>query len=230
MDQWYKSVQKHNLCALIFHDSDEANWYQREKGTDRIRFVRVEPKHYDNVFTRQFGLNDVRCFFMHQAVCANTAWRWIFYNDIFDVTIGKSPVGDAWAHTLYIGTDNGPMSDPWLEETFRDLGGPYLTYWRDELRKKHKPMWSAGLLGADRPTMLKFLAKYLAVLSDPEIAMNRRSAVTPRSSWGFQQVNMPALNYVVERFFGSSSHGGAPFNSRYRKFEKHRTDVWFIHK
>merc|ERR1712224_1198474 len=122
------------------------------------------------------------------------------------------------------------MGSDWLGETFTDLGGEYSKYWESNLRHLQKPMWSSGLMGGDRATFLKYLARYLAVFSDPNIAMNQQGAKTPRGNWGYQNVNMPAMNYVLERFFPHESHGGEPFNSKYRKFEAGRKDVWFIHK
>lgn len=231
ISKWYNSVTDKGLCATIFHDSDSNDWYQREKSTKKIRFVKVDPKNYDKIFSREFGLNDVRYFFVHRAVCANRQWQWAYYNDIFDVTLGRSPTGQGKHGVIYAGVDNDVIASDWLRETFQDLGGDYLKYWQSKLRYIKKPMWSSGLMGGDRATFLKFMAKYLAVFSDPGIAMNQKGAKTPRGNWGYQNVNMPALNYVIERFFpDSQSHGGAPFNSKYRKFEKDRTDVWFIHK
>mmetsp|Transcript_143128 Transcript_143128/g.274959 ORF Transcript_143128/g.274959 Transcript_143128/m.274959 type:complete len:435 (-) Transcript_143128:130-1434(-) len=231
IQKWYDSVKSQDLCATIFHDSPNEEWYRTEKGTEKIRFVKVEPTIYDRVFSRSFGLNDVRYFFVHQAICANLAWQYAYYSDIFDVVVARSPIGEAQQGVIYAGLDNDYMKSPWLEETFQDLGGEYHSYWKSKLRQKKKKMWSSGLMGGDRDTFLKFLARYAAVFSDPTIKMIQKGARTPRSSWGFQNVNMPALNYVIEKFFpGDKNHGGSPFNSEYRRYENDRKDVWFIHK
>lgn len=123
------------------------------------------------------------------------------------------------------------MDDPWLGENMQDLGGEYKDYYKRSMKQLgKKKMCSAGLLGGDREIMLSFLAHYMAVLTDPNIAMNQKGSGTPRSDWGFQNINMPALNYVAERFYAKQTHGGKPFNSDYRKFQTSRTDCWFIHK
>ena len=84
-------------------------------------------------------------------------------------------------------------------------------------------MWSAGIVGAgDRRTMSDFLARLLAVLSDPRLAVLRTGQ--------YQGVNMAAVAYVAETSFAGRTRGGAPLNSVYRGFERHRRDVWFVHK
>merc|ERR1719181_154026 len=106
------------------------------------------------------------------------------------------------------------------------MGPQYLQFYLDTLKKETKRnMWSAGIVGAgDRATMKEFLNKLLTVMTDPTL-----TASTQKGE--FQQVNMAAVTYVAERFFGGRTFkGGAPLNSVYRKYERGRRDVWFIHK
>mmetsp|Transcript_159109 Transcript_159109/g.296456 ORF Transcript_159109/g.296456 Transcript_159109/m.296456 type:complete len:729 (-) Transcript_159109:69-2255(-) len=224
MRMYYDSVLRSGCCCTLLHDGAFSEDFQAKYRTERVRFLQVDALKLNVQFNRKFGLNDARFFNMHEAFCAHKGWQKLFFSDIFDVKIGSSPCSSAKEGTLYIGTDNAAFASKWLERRFTELGQAYLEFFRQNLMQEAvRPMWSAGIVGAgDRETMADFLAKLLAVLTDPEIAAVKRG--------DYQGVNMAAVNYVAERFFSGRAKGGHPLNSKYRAYERHRRDVWFVHK
>lgn len=224
MKPWLDSVKKFGLCAMVFHDvvGERGLQYQKEFGTQKVRFVSVDPLLYDQLLGRNFGLIDLRWQFFQQALCANEAWKFAFYNDLVDVTVARSPIGEAKSNVVYVGTDFYPFGAKSLDTYTKPMGGPYREFWEKNLQQeKHRHMWNAGLVGGAREMVLPFMAKYLAVLTDPEIGVGRH---------GFLNNNMGGLNYVCERFYVGVCRGDKPLNSRFTIFETNRTDVWFIHK
>lgn len=224
MRMYYESVKESGCCCTLLHDGAFSTDFQTTYRTDRVRFLQVDALKLNTQFNRKFGLNDARYFGMHEAFCAHKNWQRVFFSDIFDVKIGSSPCTAAEKGTLYIGTDNAAFASPFLERRFKELGQTPLEFFQENLKQEtQRPMWSAGIVGAgDRETMEDFLAKLLAVLTDPEMPAVKKGE--------YQGVNMAAVNYVAERFFRGRTRGGPPLNSKYRGYERKRRDVWFIHK
>lgn len=224
MQMYYDSVKRAGCCCTLLHDGAFSDTFISRYRTERVRFLKVDALRLNAKFDRKFGLNDARYFGMHEAFCAHKGWQKVFFSDIFDVKIGKSPCQDSKSGMLYIGTDNAAFQSKWLQRRFEELGTKYLQFFESHLWKESvRPMWSAGIVGAgDRQTMFDFLAKLLAVLTDPDIQAVKRG--------DYQGVNMAAVNYVAERYFSGRTHGGEPLNSKYRAYQRKRQDVWFIHK
>lgn len=221
MRRYYDSVLSVGCCCTVVHDGVLPDDFVQKYRQDRFRFLKVDALRLNTIYDRKFGLNDARYFGIHEALCAHQGWQKVFFSDIFDVKVGSSPCQDSKPGTLYVGQDTHPMSAPFLTKRFREMGEEYLTWY--ESHKSSRPMWSAGIVGAgDRATLMEFLAKLLAVLTDPNIKAVKEGR--------YLAVNMAAVNYVVEQYFADRTHGGAPLHSVYRKFELTRQDVWFIHK
>lgn len=223
MQMYYDSVRKSGCCCTLLHDGAFSADFTAKHKSEKVRFLQVDALKLNTIYERKFGLNDARYFGMHEAFCAHKGWKKVFFSDIFDVKVGMSPC-DARAGNLYIGTDSAAFQSKWLQRRFEELGTQYLEFFEKTLWKEAvRPMWSAGIVGAgDRATMTDFLAKLLAVLTDPEIAAVKKG--------DYQGVNMAAVNYVAERYFFGRTFGGEPVNSKYRVYERNRHDVWFIHK
>merc|ERR1712151_744117 len=114
-----------------------------------VRFLQVDVLGLNTIFNRRFGLNDARYFAMHEAFCAHKGWQKVFFSDIFDVKIGRSPCKDARHGVLYIGTDNAAFQSTWLRRRFSELGSKYLEFFEQKLwKEKQRLMWSAGIVGA----------------------------------------------------------------------------------
>jgi hypothetical protein len=78
------------------------------------------------------------------------------------------------------------------------------------------PTLNAGVIGGRAGDLLAFLDAFVRT---------RRSIGSPD-----QNLNMPIVNYVFHRFHQGRFHQGAPVTSRFKRFERNRRDVWFIHK
>ncbi|CAD7970874.1 unnamed protein product [Amoebophrya sp. A25] len=225
-ERWWNSVRNSSICGLVLTDFPELEAHNSE----RVRAVSVNYGKARNAFNRVYGSNDVRFFFFHEVLTFAEEFRYVWMADLFDVIVRRPFIPQP--HLIYVGQDSVNIGNSWASQNFEDLGGVYLRFYREELEPigQQQKLWSAGLLGGYRVVVRKFLARLCAVLSDPRIAMLQRESKTSRAHWGFQNVNMAAVNYVVAKYFAKASHGGPPFNSNYRGFETSRWDVFFIHK
>ncbi|CAD7970849.1 unnamed protein product [Amoebophrya sp. A25] len=228
---YYNSAREAGCCVTILHDGALPSKYTEEKETRTIRFARVVLKKHDVAFQRNFNMNDVRFFSIFEFVCAHKQIVQFFFTDLFDVKVGSSPCRKLFSDTVFAGVDDSAMSSPWLRRRFDAMGSEYRRFYSNVIstQRSRQPMWSAGIVGAGgRRTITKLMVRILAALSDPNLVLLRQAKLSNRTY--YQGINMAALNYVIERFYRNATVGGPPLNSRYRKYERSRRDVWFIHK
>jgi hypothetical protein len=217
MRRWYASVRALGLHAVVFHDELSPAFVARLT-TPRIRFRRVPPSPWSP--------NDAR-FFAYQAFLRRHPARQVFLTDIADVTVVRDPFAGmrAFRTPLFVGTEVYPVPvgrtirrHTWLMGKIAETRGPRSSEVGDffAARGYHLPTLNAGVVGGAAPTVRRFLAHVTRV---------RRAIGHPE-----RNLNMPIVNYVLHRYFAGRFHPGAPVTSVFKAYERHRTDVWFVHK
>jgi hypothetical protein len=205
-----------DLCGVIFHDGLSPEFIGRYR-TPRIRFRRVAPGRWST--------NDYR-FFVYRRFLAGRRFRAAFLTDISDVSVVRDPFEGLrrarWP--LVIGDEVYPRpygrlvrTHPWLRERIRETepGCPDIArYFRDH--RFRLATLNAGVIGGRSDAVVAFLDAFV----------NTRRLVGRRD----HNLNMAVVNYVFHRFHAGRFHHGAPVTSRFKAFERQRTDVWFIHK
>jgi hypothetical protein len=217
MRPWYESMRRLDLCGVIFHDRLSPSFVRRYR-TDRIRFQRVPQGRWST--------NDQR-FFVYRRFLRRRRFRYAFLTDISDVTIVRDPFPElvrlGWP--LVIGDEVYPppigrsiRNHPWLMERLRQTTTvgrvEVFEFFRDH--RFRLPTLNAGVIGGRSRDLLAFLDAFVRT---------RRSIGRPD-----RNLNMPIVNYVFHRFHEGRFHRGAPVTSRFKRFERGRRDVWFIHK
>lgn len=217
MKRWYESVRDLDLCGVIVHDGLSPAFVSKYE-TARVRFLRIPPYPWSS--------NDQR-FFAYRRFLASRRFSAVFLTDIADVTVVQDPFRQlgrrGWP--LVIGDEAYPFpggrlirNHPWLLEricqtrTARWMG-VFLFFAR---RRFELPTLNAGVIGGRAREVLRFLERFVrtrARIGHPD-----------------RNLNMPIVNYVFHRDFAGRFHYGHPVTSRFKRFERHRRDVWFVHK
>lgn len=175
-----------------------------------------------NDFDKRYGVNDVRYFFFARLAREREKWSHVFVVDAFDVRIGMNPCGQMKPKDLYLGIELDKLRNhPWMKARFFKMGGRYKNWYEQNVDNGMKIL-NCGITGGSRETMLSLFDRMVTVIKDPELTPNKNNEDV--------NLNMAALNYIVYTEFSNSFHGNAPVHSLYKRFQKTRSDVWFVHK
>jgi len=217
---FYFTAMTNGLRVTMFHDGLSEDFIQHWQSKE-FQFMLVDMARLKH---NQLGVNDVRYFFFREAVEAHPEWTYVFILDAFDLRVAMSPCKQLLPDRLYIGKEETRVRrNIWLGQRFKDMGGVYETWWRDQPESGNYTL-NCGITGGHRDIVLRLLRRMQEVLLDKSLA------VRVKSSKSEVNVNMAALNYIAYTDFPTAVVTGPPVHSRYWKAEKHRTDVWFIHK
>lgn len=216
MLDWLESVRDLGMRAVVFHDQLDPGFCLRVmKYHPVVSFVRVP-----TLLNRT--TNDARFYSYLAYLHTQSHLSHVLLTDISDVKFQRNPfdlmrlLGD-W---LYIGTDidffPNMQSQRWISERLRGCFGDHAP--------SHAPLkplmtqdtvFNAGVMGGSLHiilTLLELLVQYLKT--------------TPPSL----NCNMPAVNFVVHRYFHKQVFTGFPLTSRFLSFQSSPKGVYVIHK
>jgi len=109
-----------------------------------------------------------------------------------------------------------------VQRYFRQLGGTYQAWYKENQFKIQLQELNAGLLGGRRADVLRFADLMEAVLLDPDLALKKQA----KPHW----FDMGPFNYVLRANFSASDVvSGYPLHSEYYKWDT-RQDVYIAHK
>lgn len=213
----YQTTVRNGLSVSVIYDNLPADFIERYS-SDRFNFIQVDKTRFD----KRYGVNDVRYFFFEELVRKNTDWKFVFIVDAFDVKSGMNPCPGIRPNTIYVGGEQDRLKGhPWMKARFSKMGGKYYSWYTSKVVPKMKIL-NCGLTGGHRDMMLKLLVRMTEVLSDPLLAIRKKTEDI--------NLNMAALNYILYTEFEGKYTYGAPMHSVYKRFEAKRKDVWWIHK
>lgn len=213
---WLVSVRDLGLRVVVFHDRLDPGFCHR-----------VMQYHPGVSFRRVPSLagrttNDARFYAYRDYLLARPDVRRVLLSDISDVRFQRNPfdlmrlLGD-W---LYIGTDidifPSMQTQRWITERLVGCFGNHTL-----LQGPLKPLMSldtvynAGVIGGQRHLMLPMLERVVGYLDTTPPSLN---------------CNMPAVNYVIHRYFFRQVFTGFPLSSRFLRFQTAPRGVYIVHK
>ena len=216
MFHWLLSVRDLGLQAVIFHDQLDPAFCQRVMEY----YPGVSFRHVPSLLNRT--TNDARFYLYLQYLHGTPDVGRVLLTDISDVRFQKNPfdlmqlLGD-W---LYIGTDidiyPNMKSQRWISERLEGCFGSH-TLHKGPLTHLMSldTVYNAGVIGGSRHIMLALLEKIVQYLD-----------VTPPTL----NCNMPAVNYVIHRYFFQQVFTGFPLTSRFLSYQSSPKGVFIVHK
>lgn len=216
MANWYKSIKRLSLIAVIFHDGLQPDFQHRI--TQYHPGVSFEYLHSLN----QRSTNDARFYAYLRYIEKHPEIDNVILTDISDVEFQMDPfeLMDTLGDWLYIGTDidifPSMQTMPWIHKRLRNCFGNHSV----ENGILHSLMdmdtvYNAGIIGGTRATVMSVLSRIVGYLDTTPPDFN---------------CNMPAVNVAVHKHFFRNVFTGFPLNSRFLRKQVSPKGVYIVHK
>ena len=224
---WYFSVKKHKLHAIVFHDHLSDNFIKKYS-TDRILFRKVR--------MGKQSINDERFIIWYRYLLYNP-YKYILTTDISDVVINTDPFsyvknnGDN--KKIFIGTNTTHAGEPKIRNKhWFDKREHKLTQFNSFKSKIYPIRYEFHTYQLYNPGLLSgYLIPILMILS--EVNKIHLEMKKPNN------FNMITFNYLIHTFLMEGNNkdnyntnyiiSGEPFNSRYKMFNNELNN-YLIHK
>ena len=214
--KWFDSLRELHLRAVIFHDGLDQGFMDRLTGIyHNVSFHRV---------TSLYGrsTNDARFYAYHDYLKHHPDIRRVLMTDISDVVFQRNPFDfmNLLGDLLYIGRDIDIFPDmasmPWLSTRLAKCFGNYSVLQGDlHNMMRLAIVYNAGVLGGSRNIAMALLTRIIWALDHTPPDIN---------------CNMPAVNYVVHKYFSDVTYTGFPLTSRFLRFQCNPRAVYIVHK
>ena len=216
MANWYKSIKRLSLTAVIFHDGLQPDF--QHKLTQYNPGVSFEYEHS----LHQRSTNDARFYAYLHYLEKHPEIDQVLLTDISDVEFQMDPfvLMDTLGDWLYIGTDidifPSMQTMPWIHKRLKNCFGNHSV----EHGILHSLMdmdtvYNAGIIGGTRATVLSVLSRIVGYLETTPTDLN---------------CNMPAVNVAVHKHFFGNVFTGFPLNSHFLRKQVSPKGVYIIHK
>jgi len=201
---FYESSRKTNCDLIIFHDNLSEKFVSQYT-TENVKFLKVTSSELSN--------NDYRFFFYRDWLLENFYTK-VFLVDASDVIISKDPSTMSIDHDIYFCKDLLKLSSyRFGSNTFSQICNSLSL---EPLSNLHNhTLLNMGVIGFNYENGIKFLNLFCD--------QRKRSGLLQLN------VNMTLGNYIARKYF-DKIYAGEPFCSEFKKYQKDRTDVYFIHK
>ena len=216
MLEWLESVRDLGMRAVVFHDQlDPAFCLRVMQYHPGVSFVHVPPP-----LTRT--TNDARFYSYLNHLRSQRDLSHVILTDISDVKFQRNPfeLMRLLGNWLYIGTDidffPNMQSQRWISERLEGCFGSHTP--------SHAPLkplmtqdtvFNAGVIGGSLHVILTLLELLVQYLDTTPTSLN---------------CNMPAVNFVVHRYFHKQVFTGFPLTSRFLSFQSSPKGVYVVHK
>ena len=218
MSEWFTSLKKLQLQAVIFHDGLEPGFQHRlMQFYTNISFQLVPS-------LKGRSTNDARFYAYLDYLEHHHDIAHVLLTDISDVRFQMDPfelmslLGNNW---LYIGADidifPSMRTMPWLNQRLRGCFG------NSSLERGHKlhplldldTVYNAGTIGGRRDVMMAVLFRIVEYLNTTPPQLN---------------CNMPAVNFAIHKHFYDRVFTGFPLSSRFLRRQTSPKGVYIVHK
>lgn len=197
MQDWLVSASRLGIRAIIFHDSLSDNFISRVK------------KIFDNVVFEKVGgfagrtPNDYRFYLQYKYLQDHPEINNVIISDIRDITFFNDPfeVMDVLGGHIYVGVDVSYYTNSWSHAYPRGIISACYRKYAHSITVTSDPFYNAGVIGATRQLMLKFLKHATASLNG-----------TPRG----RNCNMATVTVVIHESFRDEAFSGYPFQSAFK--------------
>ena len=216
LSKWLISLKEQHLRAVIFHDGLNQGFMDRLSGVySNISFHQVTSLNGRST-------NDARFYAYHNYLKRHPEIRRVLMTDISDVVFQRNPFDfmNLLGDLLYIGRDIDIFPDmlsmPWLSTRLAKCFGNYSVLHGDlHDMMRLAIVYNAGVLGGSRHIAMALLARITWALDHTPPDIN---------------CNMPAVNYVVHKYFSHITYTGYPLTSRFLRFQCNPKAVYIVHK
>ena len=203
---FHNSVINKEIDIVIFHDN-LCKDYIKQYSNSKISFVKVVESIYSN--------NDYR-FFCYLDWLKDNNYETIFMVDLADVTVSLDPNDLQLGGDIFFCEDQGILDDYQFHATNYFEFHKYFKW--ENFQKFYDSgynLLNMGVIGARYENAIRFLSLF---------CQERIRAELPHLN-----INMPLGNYIARKYF-NKVYAGEPFCSEFKKYQKDRKDVYFIHK
>ena len=213
---WYDSVQKLGLRAVIFHNTFSEKTVETYQN-DQITFetVQYDKRFNANVFRYLVYQNFVET---HAENIAN-----IFVTDIADVVVVQNPFEQPLfkenPDALFCGDEPTTLDNEWMRNHSTHLRNEIPAFADYERENQQKTLLNCGIIGGNAQTMSRLL--------DSLSHIHRTYTVHNQTAY---TLDMGAFNFVARTQFSQNLRHGAPINTQFKHYESARLDCWFRHK
>jgi len=213
---WYDSVQKLGLRAVIFHNTfskKTVETYQNEQ----ISFVAVP-------HDKRFNANVFR-YLVYQDFAKTYSGKIanLFVTDIADVVVVQNPFEQPFfmenPNALFCGDEPTTLNNEWMQNHSTHLRNKIPDFADYEHQNQHKTLLNCGIIGGNIHIMSHLL--------DTLAHIHRTYTIHNQTAY---TLDMGAFNFVARTQFGQNLRHGAPINTQFKHYESKRLDCWFRHK
>jgi hypothetical protein len=205
---WYKSVMKHGLKCILFHDGLTPELMEVFPG---IRFIQVPP------VPSGVQLHDYHWVVSHEYLRRHDDISNLFFTDCPDCEVINNPFIQPGydPEKLYCGDEPELICDSrWMQCATPNTVMTQLEGF-EEIFSAKAPLYNGGVLGGGRDKVLEFTKAISELVENVKFR--------PVDGTG----DMALYNYILHRCFNPVH--GFPVNSIFKGYEN-RTDIWFKHK
>ena len=198
---WFIGAMKNHLNIIIFYDRLDASWISRaEAKYPRAKFIHGDLKGR--------SLNDARYYLMQNYLVNNPEIERSFITDARDVQLWSNPfhlMDKLGNDMLYIGQDTpfyiSADDQPWINKVLRWCYGQKIFDTERDAVHNLWTLYSAGIVGGNRDTMLAVLARVHEWLDKANRGVN---------------CNMASVNIAAHKYFFEDVFVGYPLQSGYK--------------
>ncbi len=215
ISDWYKSVVRLDMSAVIFHDGLGPEF--QHKLTQNHPGVSFE--YVPSLKGR--STNDARFYSYLKYLEHHSDIRHVLLTDVSDVEFQMDPfkLMHLLGEWLYIGTDIDifPSMEtmPWMHERLTNCFSDYSVERGLHTLTQMNTVYNAGVIGGSRDLMLTVLTRVVAYLNTTPPHLN---------------CNMPAVNIAVHKHFFERVFTGYPLTSRFLRRQVSPQGVFILHK
>ena len=216
MKDWYWSVKKQQLRAVVFHDGLDARFRQR-----LMRHYPAVTFHYIPSLQHR-STNDARFYAYLAYLDSHPEVDRVMLTDISDVRFQMNPflLVDMLGDWLYTGTDidifPSMRTMPWINQRLQNCFSNYSVRAGDlHTLMDLDTVYNAGVMGGARHTVMALLTRIVQYLDNAPPHLN---------------CNMPAVNYAIHKHFFDRVFTGFPLTSRFLRRQTAPKGVYIVHK
>lgn len=216
VEKWYNAIQSLGLNGVVFHNNFSETTIAKYQ-SNCVQFIRVNfnTKLNGNVY-RYLVYYDFLKMYGNQV-------ENIFFTDIGDVEVIKSPFGDPYfkqnTDAIFCGDEIDVLDNEWMREHCKHLREQIPDFSDFEMKNKSETLLNCGIIGG-KTSLLILLMQELALIHTTYTISNQTQYT----------LDMGAFNYSIRKLFSKKIIHGFPVNTRFKYFETSRYDCWFRHK
>ncbi len=195
MKDWYESVKRLNLSAVIFHNELSEDFITKYQ-TDKIKFFRW-------LGSNRPSYNDERFYAYYQFLICKDGVERVLCTDLYDVVFYRNPfelIDKETKVDIFVGSEiSNQYSAKWMMRKCKEMNFP-------SARKNYTAhlMYNAGIIGGTRDRLLLLFTRMISKFNTIEPKFN---------------ANMPVFNYCMDELHTLNIFTGFPLHNIFKSNE-----------